>query len=127
MTRSTQGVLPGRARGDADLADPQWFNVTREVLPVDPVSISEEVPRRRVLRKGLDQRNHVGPSKANGLGHHVEAEPDELRTKRKRPATDGDELSRGQRERSRIGDRLEVLAEVARTSTGSESSNAARP
>jgi len=55
MTRSTQGVLPGRARGEADLADPQWFNVTREVLTVDPVSISEEVPRRRVLRNGLDQ------------------------------------------------------------------------
>jgi hypothetical protein len=50
-----KGVLPGRARGDADLADPHPFDATREVLTVDPVSIPEEVPRCRVLRKGLDQ------------------------------------------------------------------------
>jgi hypothetical protein len=48
-------VLPGRARGDADLADPQPFDATRKILTVDRVSIPEEVSRRRVLRKGLDQ------------------------------------------------------------------------
>jgi hypothetical protein len=55
MSRSAKGLLPGRARSDADLADPQSFDAVREVLTVDPVSIPEEVPRRRVLRKGLDQ------------------------------------------------------------------------
>jgi hypothetical protein len=34
---------------------PHPVDATREVLTVDPVSIPEEVPRRRVLGKGLDQ------------------------------------------------------------------------
>ena len=49
-----EGVLPGRARGNDDLADPHPFDAPREVLAVDRVSIPEEVPRRGVLRKGLD-------------------------------------------------------------------------
>jgi hypothetical protein len=50
-----KGVLPRRARGDADLADPQPFDATGEVLTVDRVSIPEEVSRRRFLWKHLDQ------------------------------------------------------------------------
>lgn len=99
-----KGVLPGRARGDADLADPHPFDATREVMTVDPVSIPEEVPRRRVLRKGLDQlarrpdgRGMIGDVKVEEFAAIV-AEDDEDEEKAEgeggdHEEVDGDEVS----------------------------------
>ncbi len=49
-----EGILPGRAWGDKDLANPPPLDSPRELRPVDPVSITEQVRRGRVVWKRLD-------------------------------------------------------------------------
>ena len=47
-------VLPGRARGDADLVDPHPFDSPCELLAVDRVSITKQESRSRIVRERLD-------------------------------------------------------------------------
>jgi hypothetical protein len=47
-------VLPGRARGDADLVDPHPFDSPHELLAVDRVSITKQESRSRIVRERLD-------------------------------------------------------------------------
>ena len=49
-----EGVLPGRAGGGEDLADPHRCDSPRERLAVDRVSITEQEPRSRIVRERLD-------------------------------------------------------------------------
>ncbi len=123
MTRSTKGFCQG-ARGDADLADPHPFDTTREVLTVDPVSIPEEVPRRRVLRKGLDQlarrpdgRGVIGDVEVEEFAALV-AEDDEDEEKAEgeggdNEEVDGDELS-GMRGEKGVRGHIHTLLGAAR-------------
>jgi hypothetical protein len=50
-----EGILPGRSRGDEDLADPQAFHPPYEHVAVDSVPISEQVLRRCLFRDALDK------------------------------------------------------------------------
>ena len=47
-------VLPGRARGDADLVDPHPLDSPPELLAVDRVSITKQESRSRIVRERLD-------------------------------------------------------------------------
>ena len=49
-----EGVLPGRAGGGEDLADPHALDSPRERLAVDRVSITEQEPGSRIVRECLD-------------------------------------------------------------------------
>src|SRR5881397_1698641 len=50
-----EGILPGRSRGDEDLANPQVFRPTCEHVAVDGVPIAEQVLGRCLVRKALDE------------------------------------------------------------------------
>ena len=49
-----EGVLPGRAGGGEDLAEPHAVDSPRELLAVNRVSITEEEPGSRIVRERLD-------------------------------------------------------------------------
>src|SRR4029434_9105198 len=51
----SEGILPGRSRGDEDLAHPQGFHPPYERVAVDCISIAEEVLGRRLFWEALDQ------------------------------------------------------------------------
>jgi len=67
-----EGILPGGARGDTGLADSQPLSPMRKLVAVDGVSIPEQVRRRGVLRKGLDELS--GRPRGRGMVGHVEME-----------------------------------------------------
>ncbi len=48
-------ILPGRAWGDEDLANPHPLDSPRELIAVDRVSITEQEPWRRIVRERLDE------------------------------------------------------------------------
>jgi hypothetical protein len=50
-----EGILPGGAWGREDLADPQALDAPHELLAVDTVTITEQVGRRRLIRKRFDE------------------------------------------------------------------------
>ena len=50
-----EGILPGRSRGDEDLAHPQAFHPPSEHVAVDSVPIAEQVLGCGLFRKALDQ------------------------------------------------------------------------
>jgi hypothetical protein len=50
-----EGILPRGARGDEDLAHPQAFHPPREHVAVDGIPIAEQVRRRSLFGKALDQ------------------------------------------------------------------------
>src|SRR4029450_2228094 len=51
----SEGVLPGRSRGDKDLAHSQALHPPDEHIAVDGISIAEQVLRRRLFWESLDQ------------------------------------------------------------------------
>src|SRR5438876_11413991 len=50
-----EGILPGRSRGNEDLAHPQAFHPPSEHVAVDSVPIAEQVLGCGLFRKALDQ------------------------------------------------------------------------
>ena len=50
-----EGILPGRPRGDEDLAHPQAFHPPDEDIAVDRVPVAEQVLGRGLFREALDQ------------------------------------------------------------------------
>src|SRR5262245_15915120 len=48
-------ILPGRARGDADLANPHLLDSPRKLLAVDAVSVTEQILRSRTVRGRFDE------------------------------------------------------------------------
>jgi len=48
------GILPGGARGDEDLTDTHVGDAPSELVPIDRVAISEQIPGRRFIGKGVD-------------------------------------------------------------------------
>ena len=67
-----EGVLPGRARGGEDLADPHALDSPRELLAVDRVSITEQEPGSRIVRERLDDL--LGGPDGRGVVRDVEVE-----------------------------------------------------
>ena len=61
-------ILPGRPRGDEDLAHPQGFHPPYERVAVDGISIAEEVLGRRLFWEALDQLVS-GPSGGGVVGN----------------------------------------------------------
>jgi len=51
----SEGILPGRSRGDEDLAHPQAFHPPDEHIAVDRVPVAEQVLGRCLFREALDQ------------------------------------------------------------------------
>jgi hypothetical protein len=51
----SEGVLPGRSRGDADLAHSQAFHPPDEQIAVDRVPVAEQVLGRGLFREALDK------------------------------------------------------------------------
>ena len=51
----SEGILPGRSRGDKDLAHPQAFHPPDEDIAVDRVAVAEQVLGRCLFREALDQ------------------------------------------------------------------------
>jgi hypothetical protein len=64
----SEGILPGRPRGDEDLAHPQGFHPLDERVAVDGISIAEEVIGRRLFWETLDQLVS-GPSDGGVVGN----------------------------------------------------------
>src|SRR2546425_437987 len=50
-----EGILPGRSRGDEDLAHRQALHPSYEHVAVDGVPIAEQILRRCLFREALDQ------------------------------------------------------------------------
>jgi hypothetical protein len=50
-----EGILPGRPRGDEDLAHPQGFHPPYEHVPVDGIPIAEQILGRGLFREAFDQ------------------------------------------------------------------------
>jgi hypothetical protein len=50
-----EGILPGRSRGDEDLANPQAFHPPYEHVAVDGVPIAEQVLGRCLVGEALDK------------------------------------------------------------------------
>ena len=50
-----EGILPGRARSDEDLANPHALDSPRELRAVDRVSITKQEPWSRIVRERLDK------------------------------------------------------------------------
>src|SRR4029450_4889489 len=48
-------ILPGRSRGDEDLAHSQAFHAPDEQIAVDRVPVAEQVPGRGLFREAFDQ------------------------------------------------------------------------
>ena len=67
-----EGVLPGRAGGGEDLADPHALDSPREGLVVDRVSITEPDPGSRIVRECLDDL--PGGPDGRGVGRDVDME-----------------------------------------------------
>jgi len=51
----SEGILPGRSRGDEDLAHPQAFHPPDEHIAVDRVPVAEQVLERCLFREALDK------------------------------------------------------------------------
>ena len=51
----SEGILPGRSRGDEDLAHPQAFHPPDEHIAVDRVPVAEQVLGRCLFREALDK------------------------------------------------------------------------
>src|SRR5215510_5811370 len=51
----SEGILPGRSRGDEDLAHPQAFDPPDEHIAVDRVPVAEQVLGRGLFREALDK------------------------------------------------------------------------
>src|SRR5262245_17055049 len=51
----SEGILPGRSRGDEDLAHPQAFHPPGEYIAVDRVPVAEQVLGRGLFGKALDK------------------------------------------------------------------------
>ena len=98
-----EGVLPGRARGGNDLADPQGPDSPHKLVTVDCVSITKQEPRRRIVRERLDEL----PRRPDGGGvvgdveveefaaimaEHDEDEPETEGQGRHEEEVDGDDL-----------------------------------
>ena len=65
-------VVPGRVRGDADLADPHPLDSPRELLAVDRVSITKQESRSRIVRERLDDL--LGRPDRSGVIRDVDVE-----------------------------------------------------
>src|SRR5262245_20589859 len=51
----SEGILPGRSRGDEDLAHPEAFHPPDEDIAVDRVPVAEQVLGRGLFRDALDK------------------------------------------------------------------------
>src|SRR5215475_8154376 len=60
-----EGILPGRSRGDEDLAHPEAFHPPDEDIAVDRVPVAEQVLGRGLFGKALDKL--VGGPGGRGL------------------------------------------------------------
>ena len=97
-------VLPGRAGGGEDLADPHALDSPRELLAVDRVSITEQEAGSRIVRERLDDL----PGGPAGRGVVRDVDVEEF------VAVVAEQTKTNKRRKVRVGTRKKSTATISR-------------